>query len=60
MPYSNDFGCSIPAGLKCISPYEVNNMADLGMFEPNDGDNYNKVNNRDRFNKCCGKRIKMK
>ena len=46
MPYRSDFDCPIPEGIKCKSLYEVNKMADLGMFDPNKQDNikicYNK------------------
>lgn len=35
MPYRNDFDCPLPQGLKCKSLYEVNKMADLDMFNPN-------------------------
>ena len=35
MPYRNDFDCPVPKGLKCKSLYEINKMADQGIFDPN-------------------------
>ncbi|MFP3120182.1 conjugal transfer protein TraV [Rickettsia sp. R2] len=49
MPYRSDFDCPIPEGIKCKSLYEVNKMADLGMFDPN------KQNNLEI---CCHKKHK--
>ncbi|WP_341794892.1 conjugal transfer protein TraV [Rickettsia endosymbiont of Rhinocyllus conicus] len=40
MPYRNDFDCPLPQGLKCHSLYEVNRMADLDMFNPNNNSPY--------------------
>lgn len=34
MPYQSNFDCKIPVGQKCKSLYEINKMADLGMFDP--------------------------
>ncbi|WP_103896860.1 conjugal transfer protein TraV [Rickettsia fournieri] len=47
MPYRSDFDCPIPEGIKCKSLYEVNKMADLGMFDPSKQDNI-KI--------CCNKK----
>lgn len=47
MPYQSDFDCPIPSGQKCKSLYEINKMADQGMFEPN---NYE---NNDQSKRCC-------
>ncbi|MCZ6924008.1 MAG: conjugal transfer protein TraV [Rickettsia endosymbiont of Ixodes persulcatus] len=50
MPYRSDFDCPLPQGLKCKSLYEVNKMADLDMFNPN--------NNNDKPNfksRCFGR-----
>ena len=33
-PYSNDFDCPVPKGMKCKSLYEVSEMADQGLFGP--------------------------
>ena len=44
MPYRNDFDCPVSQGLKCKSLYEVNKMADFGVFDPN----YNKQSNEYR------------
>ncbi len=41
MPYRSDFDCPLPQGLKCKSLYEVNKMADLDMFNPNNNDKPN-------------------
>lgn len=44
MPYQSHFDCPIPDGLKCKSLYEVNKLADQGIFEPE----------RDKaLNQCC-------
>ena len=47
MPYKSDFDCPIPEGQKCKSLYEINKMADQGMFDPNSNDN------NDQANRCC-------
>ncbi|EER21714.1 MULTISPECIES: conjugal transfer protein TraV [spotted fever group] len=50
MPYCSDFDCPIPEGIKCKSLYEVNKMADLGIFDPDK-----------QYNICClGKNKKLK
>ena len=38
-PYGNEFDCQIPQGLSCKSLYEVSKLADSGIFEP-DNPNY--------------------
>ena len=51
MPYKNDFDCPIPKGQKCKSLYEVNKMADQGVFDPNNSDKFmNK--SRNKLNRC--------
>ncbi len=32
-PYRSDFDCPLPDGYKCKSLYEINNLADKGVFE---------------------------
>ncbi|KJW03936.1 hypothetical protein [Rickettsia argasii] len=51
MPYRNDFDCPIPQGLKCQSLYEVNKMANLDMFNPNN--NNDKPNFKSRCSTRC-------
>ena len=53
MPYRNDFDCPVSYGLKCKSLYEVNKMADLDMFNPNNNDKPN-FKSRD-FARCSGR-----
>ncbi|XVN44307.1 MAG: conjugal transfer protein TraV [Rickettsia hoogstraalii] len=51
MPYRSDFDCPLPQGLKCKSLYEVNKMADLDMFNPNN--NNDKPNFKSRCSTRC-------
>ncbi|WP_256621481.1 hypothetical protein [Rickettsia sp. TH2014] len=44
MPYQSHFDCPIPDGLKCKSLYEVNKLADQGIFEPE---------RNQKLNQCC-------
>lgn len=37
-PYGSKFDCPIPDGLRCKSLYEVNKLADSGMFDPANSD----------------------
>lgn len=50
MPYQSHFDCPIPDGLKCKSLYEVNKLADQGIFEPESDKTLNKccISKRDR------------
>lgn len=34
-PYKSDFNCSIPKGEQCKALYEINKLADLGQYSPN-------------------------
>ena len=59
MPYRNNFDCKIPKGIKCKSLYEVNQMADQGIFTPQKAKEKNKLQAIDK--RCCNKTaIKMK
>lgn len=34
-PYKSDFDCPIPKGEQCKALYEINKLADLGKYSPN-------------------------
>jgi hypothetical protein len=38
-PYKSDFDCPIPKGEQCKALYEINKLADLGKYSPNNDDN---------------------
>lgn len=54
IPYSNNFDCKIPQGMKCKSLYEVNQMADQGIFSPAKAEGKDKLQAIDK--RCCNKK----
>ena len=50
MPYKNDFDCPVPKGLQCKSLYEINKLADQGIFDSSKHDN---------LIICCDKKHKI-
>lgn len=39
-PYKSDFDCAIPPGERCKSLYEINKLADLGQYAPENYDQF--------------------